>query len=64
LIASGWHGYACGSCSGYHMELLDDADRTFAVVLIDNEDLVELAHRLLALAAELAMEEVYNGKLN
>lgn len=58
LLASGWHGYVCPSCSSYHIELLDDNNKVFAAMTIDDDDLVEMGQTLLALAHLLGRAHV------
>jgi hypothetical protein len=62
LLASGWHGYACPNCGCYHIELVDDDNRVFAAMAIEDDTLVELAEMLLKFAKHLALVE--SGKPN
>jgi hypothetical protein len=58
LIAGGWHGYICGYCGSYHIDLLDRNGNAFASMVIEDKDLVEMAHVLMALAAKNALKEL------
>lgn len=50
-VAMNWSGYACTGCGCYHMELLDQREQPFAVVMIEPEDLVPFARTLMEMAA-------------
>lgn len=61
VIANGYHGYACQYCSCFHFDLIDDAGNAFATFVVEQGDLETLAHNLLAFAARVAMEKLYDG---
>jgi hypothetical protein len=60
LMASGWFGYSCDSCGCYHIDLLDNKEKPFATMVIEEHDLEKVAHMLLNVAAKMASDRLYN----
>jgi hypothetical protein len=50
MIATGWHGYTCKSCKGYHIDLLDKVGNPFASLIIEHDELFIVADKLMSVA--------------
>ena len=47
MLASGWHGYTCNDCGGYHIDLLDKSGNPFATLALDEDELFNIANKLM-----------------
>jgi hypothetical protein len=62
MLAAGWHGYMCGNCDHYHIDLFDDEGTVFATMVIMGNVLTEFGNKLLSIAAAQQAERMFVEK--